>query len=223
MLPFAGGIEGQENGALLLSAGAALLYTFVIDLKPSLPRSIAKTLSTALLAYLAWRLGGPTLLVIGLALGSLGDLFLSRDGEKAFLAGLAAFLVAHLAYIKLFVDSSLGLATLDVAYWRLAAMALAVIATLTVLAILMKRVPPTLRLPVLAYSLTIMVMGVTALAVPNVWVTTGAMLFMASDTLLAWERFVSPAISAARPLMRRAVWVLYYVAQLLITLGFVLG
>ncbi len=222
MLPFTGGLEAQENGAFLLSAAAALLYAFIIDLKPSVIRSVVKTLSTALLAYLAWRAGGTMLLVAGLALGSLGDLFLSRDGEKAFLAGLASFLAAHLAYIKLFAENSLGLAELDVAYWRLTAMAVVVVFAMSFLVVLLKRAPPTLRLPIVAYTLTIMAMGVTSLAVANVWVMIGAALFIASDALLAWERFVSPAISSARPLMRRAVWVLYYAAQLLIMLGFVL-
>jgi uncharacterized membrane protein YhhN len=205
MLPFTGGLEAQENGAFLLSAAAALLYAFIIDLKPSVIRSVVKTLSTALLAYLAWRAGGTMLLVAGLAL-----------------SGLASFLAAHLAYIKLFAENSLGLAELDVAYWRLTAMAVVVVFAMSFLVVLLKRAPPTLRLPIVAYTLTIMAMGVTSLAVANVWVMIGAALFIASDALLAWERFVSPAISSARPLMRRAVWVLYYAAQLLIMLGFVL-
>lgn len=223
MLPFAGGIEAPDNATLVFSAGAALLYAFILGMKPSLLRSAIKTLSTALLAVLAWQRGGPDLLIIGLALGALGDLFLSREGDKAFLGGLAAFLAAHIAYILLFLNQGAGLAVLAAEPWRGVLAGIVAAFALCVLIILMRRVPPTLRLPVIAYSLTIMAMGVTALSTSNWLVVVGAALFMASDTLLGWERFVSPAISPARPLMRLAVWVLYYLAQLLITLGFVLS
>ena len=50
-----------------------------------------------------------------------------------------------------------------------------------------------------------------------------AILFMASDGLIATERFLLAAISPLRVWMRYAVWVLYYAAQLAITLGFLLG
>lgn len=223
MLPFPGGIEALENATLIFSAGAALLYAFIVSLKPSLLRTVVKTLSTALLALLAWYRGGPDLLIIGLALGSLGDLFLSREGDQAFLGGLASFLAAHVAYIALFLDQGAGLSILTAEPWRGVLAALVAVFSLGVLLILMRRVPPTLRIPVIAYSLTIMAMGITALTTSNWLVIAGAALFMASDTLLGWERFVSPAISSARPLMRYAVWVLYYLAQLLITLGFVWG
>ena len=51
----------------------------------------------------------------------------------------------------------------------------------------------------------------------------GAILFMASDGLLATEKFLVAAISAHRAWMRFAVWALYYAAQLAITLGFLLS
>jgi uncharacterized membrane protein YhhN len=223
MLPFPGGIEAPENAALLFSAGAALLYLFVVDWQPSLVRSALKTLSTALLAYLAWQLGGPVLLVAALALGALGDLFLSRDGDGAFLGGLSAFLASHVAYIVLFLQDGAGVPVLSDEIWRGAAAVVVAGTTLAVLFILMRRVPPTLRLPVIAYSLTIMAMGIAALTTSKPLVIAGALLFMTSDTLLAWERFVSPAISSTRPLLRYAVWTLYYLAQLAIMLGFVLA
>lgn len=223
MLPFPGGIEAHENGTLVLSALAALLYLFVVDWRPSLLRSVLKTISTALLAWLAWRLGGPVLLVVALALGALGDLFLSREGDGAFLGGLASFLASHVAYVLLFLQAGGGLAVLSSEPWRGTVAVIIAVLTLGVLFILMRRVPPTLRLPVIAYSLAILAMGIAALTTSNWLVISGALLFMASDTMLAWERFVSPAISSARPLLRYAVWTTYYLAQLLIALGFVLG
>ena len=62
-----------------------------------------KTLAVGLLAVLVVVEDGPLLLVAALALSAVGDAFLSRDGDKAFLGGLASFLAAHLVYIALFL------------------------------------------------------------------------------------------------------------------------
>lgn len=220
MLPFHGGIEATENATLIFSAVAALFYAFMLEMKPSWPRSAVKTVSIALLAVLAFQLDGPLLLIAGLTLGAIGDFFLSRDGDKMFLAGLASFLASHVAYIVLFLGVGAGLEVLLADPWRGAAAALLAALTLVLLAVLMRRVPPTLRVPVIAYSIAIFMMGVSALTTPNGLVIAGAAAFIASDSILAWERFVSPAISSARPLMRQAVWALYYVAQAMIALGF---
>ena len=158
---------------------------------------------------------GPLLLVAALALSALGDAFLSRDNDKAFLGGLASFLAAHLAYIALFFLAGAG-GELLWQPWR-AVMAVAMVAfATTMLAMLWRRVGPDLRLPVAAYAAAILGMGVSALTLDNVWVIAGAVLFMASDGLLA------TAISPHREWMRYAVWALYYMAQLSITLGFLL-
>lgn len=222
MLPFPGGIEATENATLAFSIVAAALYAFILEMRPSWLRSAVKTLSTALLAVLAWLLRAPDLLIVGLALGSLGDLLLSRPGDKAFLGGLASFLAAHIAYVVLFLQQGAGLSVLTLEPWRgIAAIFVAVFA-LSMLLVLMRRVPPAMRVPIVAYSMAILLMGVTVLTTSNWMVIAGAVLFMASDALLGWERFVAPGISTFRSMQRLAVWALYYLAQLLITLGFVL-
>ncbi|TIS81761.1 MAG: lysoplasmalogenase, partial [Mesorhizobium sp.] len=92
-----------------------------------LARSAAKTLAVALLAALAVMQGSPPLLVAALALSAAGDAFLSQDGEKAFLAGLASFLAAHVAYVALFLNAGGGIGLLTAESWRGAiALALAV-------------------------------------------------------------------------------------------------
>ena len=63
-----------------------------------------KTLAVALLAVLVVVESGPLLLFAALALSAAGDAFLSREDDRAFLAGLASFLAAHLAYIALLHD-----------------------------------------------------------------------------------------------------------------------
>ena len=222
-MPFTGGIDANANATLIFSLVAAVIYAFTLGMPQSLARSAAKTLSVAMLAVLAMLQGGPLLLVVALALSAVGDAFLSRDGEKAFLGGLASFLVAHIVYIALFLRSGGGLALLSAESWRGAiALALAVF-VIVMLAALWRRVGPSLRLPIACYVVAILAMGMAALTTNSVWVIGGAVLFMASDGLLATEKFLVAAISPHRAWMRLAVWVLYYAAQLAITLGFLLG
>jgi uncharacterized membrane protein YhhN len=66
-------------------------------------------------------------------------------------------------------------------------------------------------------------MSVTALRLGNVFVIAGAALFMASDAVPAAEKFLMASLSPRRRPARLGVWVLYYAAQLLITLGFLLA
>ncbi|TIQ33670.1 MAG: lysoplasmalogenase [Mesorhizobium sp.] len=223
MMPFPGGIDANPNATLLFSVAAAAIYALALELSPRIARSAAKTLAVGLLAALAVMQGGPLLLVAALALSSVGDAFLSRDGEKAFLGGLASFLVAHVAYVALFLEVGGGIGLLSTEPWRGAvALAMAVFAVV-MLATLWRRVGPALRVPIAVYVAAILAMGIAALTTSYPWVVAGAVLFMASDGLLAAERFLLAAISPHRVWMRYAVWVLYYAAQLAITLGFLLS
>lgn len=223
MMPFPGGIDANANATLVFSVVAAVIHAFTLDMPSTLARSAVKTLAVAMLAVLASLQGGPWLLVAALALSAAGDAFLSRDGEKAFLGGLASFLVAHVLYVVLFLRSGGGVGLLSAEPWRGAiAVAMAVFA-IAMLFALWRHVGPALRLPIGVYIAAILGMGISALTMGNLGVVGGAVLFMASDGLLAAEKFLMPAISPHRVWMRYVVWVLYYAAQLAITLGFLLG
>lgn len=222
MMPFPGGIEANANATLLFSFVAAVIYAFALDMPPKWTRTAAKTAAVAFLAVLTAMQGGPLLLAAALALSAIGDAFLSRDGEKAFLGGLASFLAAHVAYVALFLQAGGGFDLLSAESWRGAiALAMAVF-VIVMLAALWRRVGPSLRIPIAVYVAAILAMGISSLTISNVWVIAGAVLFMASDGLLAAERFLLAAISPHRVWMRLAVWALYYAAQLAITLGFLL-
>ncbi len=97
-----------------------MIYGSIVDhARQSLPRSAVKTLAVALLAVLAFVENGPLLLVRRAgARARCGDAFLSRDGDRAFLAGLASFLVAHLVYIALFLCSGGGVRRSQAEPWR---------------------------------------------------------------------------------------------------------
>ncbi|MBE0694788.1 MAG: lysoplasmalogenase [Aquamicrobium sp.] len=212
MMPFAGGIDSLPNGTLLLSVIAALLYLPVQGRQPSLRRTVVKAGSTALLALLALMQGGPVLLVAALALSAAGDAFLAQDGERPFLLGLASFLLAHLAYVPLFLSVGGGLAILTAEPWRLALALLAVAGA----AVLVR------RLPVAVYAAAILVMMLAAATVPSPIILIGAALFVLSDSLLATGRFLLPPHAPRQRPLGAAVWITYYLAQAAITLGFLL-
>ena len=221
MMPFPGGIEDTSNAALVLSVAAAFLTLYLADLPASLLRSLVKTLAVALLSVLAFVQQAHWLLVGALALSAAGDAFLSRPGDRAFLAGLASFLVAHVLYIALFALSGGGVQTLFSARAGLAVAML--LAVFLIARRLLPKVDSDLKLPVSIYTAAIAAMGLAALTVGNWAIVAGAILFMVSDSILAWEKFLLPAGARSGAAMRRAVWITYYAAQVLMTLGFLLS
>ena len=222
MMPFAGGLESLPNGTLILSAVAAILYLAMLRRALSWRRTMVKTASTALLALLVLIEGGPLLLVAALALSAAGDALLAHEGERPFLGGLAGFLAAHLVYVALFMTTSAGVAIFVTEIWRAALALLALAGAAVMLRLLWPGVGSALRMPVAAYVAAIVAMVSSALTVPSLAVAIGAMLFMASDAILASERFMLSPGSPHRAWAGPAVWVLYYLAQLAITLGFLL-
>lgn len=148
--------------------------------------------------------------VAALVLSLVGDVLLMLPREQ-FVGGLAAFLLAHLCYIAGFVTR--GLRGLSVA--------IAAVGTVLVLGEVAIRVlrgvgrnDPALRPPVVAYLVVIATMLAVAAASGNVIAGVAAALFVASDAMIAWSKFVAPF--AAAPV---AIMVTYHLAQA----GFVLS
>ena len=150
--------------------------------------------------------------VVALVFSLVGDVALMLDSDR-FVVGLGAFLVAHLAYIGGFwVDPPAA-----------GAVAIAVVATAVVMAPLARRIvtavgagEPALRGPVAAYIGVISLMVVSALASGNLLAAAGAVTFAASDTLIAWNRFVRPFRGAGV-----AIMVTYHLAQLALVVSLV--
>jgi uncharacterized membrane protein YhhN len=150
--------------------------------------------------------------------GSLaGDVALMFEGF--FIPGLVAFLLAHLAYIRLF-----GRGVPWFADRRSLAAPLAVGATMYAV-LWTGGLPAALRLPVAAYVVVISLMTAQALSrarsmggTPAWTVAVGAALFMVSDSLLAMNKFVTPL-----PLAQLGVLSTYYAAQCLIVGGWLRG
>jgi len=169
--------------------------------------------ATALAAGAVETLYGRVLLA-GLALCWAGDLLLIPRGRgPAFLGGVAAFLLGHLAYAAAFVVHGVNLE------WTFAAAIAAALAGWRVLRwIEGHRVPPGLRAPVHGYVAAISAMvalSVGAGAAGGPWIVpAGAVAFMASDVLVARERFVEA--TAVNTLVGLP---LYFLAQALLALS----
>ena len=152
--------------------------------------------------YARWILAG---LVFSLA----GDVLLIPEG--LFVAGLLAFLVAHVAYLRA-LTTDCRFAARRMPFAAVALVAAAIVAALW------PGLPAALRLPVLVYVVALGAMCAQALARAATLGTAqarraglGAAFFMASDAMLAFDRFHTPLAWA--PLL---VLGTYYAAQSLI-------
>lgn len=131
-------------------------------------------------------------LFVGLGAAAVGDVLLVWGSRPSFLAGLVAFLLAHVAYGVAF-----ALRGLDPLTSIGAALVLVTIAVVAGRWLLPHTGP--LREPVLAYIIVISVMmtlaagSATKTGLP--WVALGAGLFYVSDLFVARERFVRPSFA----------------------------
>ncbi|MFZ7090171.1 lysoplasmalogenase [Primorskyibacter sp. 2E233] len=204
---------------LSFAAAAALIYLIRFAGKfPSLAKSVIKSLSVGVLAMVAVLAGLPMLLSLALALGALGDACLSRDGDKAFLAGLGSFALSHLAYAALFLRHPASDLSALLSLGALPATA-GVLGLAFWMGWRLWPVTGDLRGPVMGYVAVIAGMGLAAVSVgpPVLW---AALLFMISDTVLAAELFLLGPDSRWRKFAPYVVWSTYWLAQALFLLSF---
>ncbi len=151
---------------------------------------------------------GPIILV-GLALSWVGDLLLTFTNRQAFLGGLVAFLLGHVAYVAAFAVRGLSGVVLVVALLG------AILVAAAVVPWLLPHVSDDMRVPVLAYVVVISAMLVTAAGTHGSevdWrIVGGAALFYVSDIFVARDRFVAPG-----RINRLAGLPLYFAGQLLL-------
>lgn len=119
-----------------------------------------------------------------LALGGAGDVALLGEGNAAFTAGLGSFLVSHLAWMQA-LRQRVGGGLLKDKPW-VALPYLGAYAGLN--AYLWNRTGKD-RIPVLIYSTALLGTALVALDTGDARTAAGGALFLASDTLLALEKF----------------------------------
>lgn len=174
--------------------------------------------------WLSGGLGGP-LFWFGLAvlLSMAGDIFLLLNNERRwFPFGLGAFLLAHIAYIAGLNMPPAPLNTLTLGIALFVGMTVFPLIR-RILRSLPKRGLRRLVEPVRYYSATISLMLFSALVTlfrtdwldtPAYLVSLGAVLFVASDMILAWNKFVHPIWRG-----RLALMVTYHLGQILLVMG----
>jgi uncharacterized membrane protein YhhN len=150
--------------------------------------------------------------VAALVFSLAGDVLLMLPSDR-FVAGLGAFLVAHVCYVVGFwVDPPSAVAVVVAAIVVLAG--IVPLAARIVRAV--RATDPQMAPPVVAYIGVITVMVVSALASGNGLAGAGAVLFAGSDSMIAWDRFVRSFRVA--PV---AIMVTYHVGQALLVLSLV--
>jgi uncharacterized membrane protein YhhN len=160
-------------------------------------------------------------ILAGLIFSLVGDVFLMLPGN-GFLAGLIAFLVAHLAYIGGFNTDGFSFSWKSLLF-ALVILAVAIPIYLRIRSGLIDKGHQGLVLPVTVYVIiiSIMVLSATTTFLNNNWshqaailVGLGSVLFFASDALLAWNRFVTPIQQG-----KLINIIPYHIAQYLIAIG----
>jgi len=183
--------------------------------------------------YLSTGLQGDMLYFgIGIILSLAGDVLLRRDGQGWLLSGLAAFLLAQIAYVLGFNLAAPGTDLFGV---------LTAILVAILMARLYRRVATDLiasgqsrlRLPVLACTFALALMLLSALLtlfrpdwlpVASLLAASGAALFVTSVALLARDTFTAPP-QGASPAMsgRLGVAIMYLLGQMLLIAGVTLN
>jgi uncharacterized membrane protein YhhN len=170
---------------------------------------VTKPLLMPLLMLLAFKLNViDRNLYIALFFSLLGDISLMFGGELYFMLGLGSFLLAHIFYILLFRGQFKLLKALPFAA-----------ATISYFLFIKSGIDKNLLIPVAIYCMTITLMAIFAACRKTnhssyYLVLIGSILFVVSDSLIAFNKFYAP-------LPASSFWVMstYGLAQFLIVLG----
>lgn len=203
---------------LAAAAAVALVDWWAVGTGRRAVERVAKPLTMSLLVAVAATWGDApgdvrAWLVVGAVLGVVGDVALLDAGERAFLVGLTAFALGHLAYAVAAV--LLGIDVVWMVPGVLAMVALLGFRFLTrTVAGARRDGGDVLAGAVLVYAGVISVMTLTAWGTGIVLAGIGATLFALSDWVLGHRRFAGPL-----PGGRLAVMVPYHVGQALLVVG----
>ncbi|MBE0680366.1 MAG: lysoplasmalogenase [Anaerolineales bacterium] len=137
---------------------------------------------------------------LGILLSLVGDVLLMISLDRLFLAGLASFLLAHIAYIIGFNTPLPGMNFFGIVFAVIIGLGGA-----RIIRRILDRLPAAgqgrMRAPIIIYSFVISIMLLSAMikltdiswdAGAAALVSVGAFLFYISDIILAWNKFVAP-------------------------------
>ncbi len=157
--------------------------------------------------------------VMALIFSFLGDVFLLFEGSLFFIGGLVFFLAAHFLFIRIVIS------WLQKSSFQHKILAfIPFIITFSVLIYVLKDTLNELLIPVIIYGITISLFGAISLlnylnsrSVKSLWMFLGSVVFIASDSILAIDKF-----SFSIPLFKVLIMVTYVSAQYLIYRSMVL-
>jgi len=160
------------------------------------------------------------LLLAALVFSWIGDVVLmfADRGQWFFIGGLLAFLIAHVVYMVLFTREKRPYPTLyrNAIRWGFTAILLYLVGMLNML---MPYLGP-LQVPVVVYAFTISVMLATAFIGFSAWPTPakyqiliGAILFVLSDSILAFDKFYEPVWMASFFIMFTYLGAQYFIVR----------
>lgn len=167
-----------------------------------------------------------TIILVSLVFSMAGDCFLMLKNDNLFLFGLSAFLIAHILYIIGFANN-LKTSPLPLPWGGKIMLALPYLGFVAVFLYILKEhilTNPATKdffIPVVVYACTIGIMGIFAMYRMSATnklsfrlILAGALLFIASDSMIAINKFVSPLSNASLLIMST-----YIIAQYLIVKG----
>ena len=188
-----------------------ILYIFFIPEVPVGVMIVFKLIPMALIIYYAF-LQIPylnkrihTLIFLGLLFSIAGD----GSIIISFVGGLSAFLIAHIFYIFGFLRASRF--TITRVSFIIILLPYSIWIGYRIIPSLIAGNMEYLIIPVIIYITAIAIMGITAMLTGNLFAIAGSILFIISDSVLAWNEFIAP-ISNSRLLIMGT----YYTAQFLI-------
>ena len=192
-----------------------LFGLFYIFFRPHIPEDlilIFKVIPMILIIILAAMQKVPhikkyqLLIIVGLIFCMIGDYTL-----QWFIVGLTSFLIGHIFYIFAFTSTN----ERKVPTWaKIALSAYGVIMGAWIAGTVFTSGETVLAVAVLAYIFVIFMMGWTSIRTGSTLALIGALLFIASDSYLAINKFVMPL-----PYSHVVIMLTYYSAQLLIALS----
>lgn len=203
------------NKACFFYSFIAIIYVFSIPFAPYPLSPFVKASPILLLLTLCFlTLVGKQRILTVAALGfsALGDVFLAMEFENNFIAGLGAFLTAHVFYTLVFLPFT---NTRNIT--RKLALCASVILYCTLLATQILPQDPMLKTAVVTYIIVLSVMCFAAVFAAKRKFSlqmAGALIFAVSDSIIAWDAF-------RQPLPWASIWIMvtYYLAQAMIIFG----
>ncbi len=200
----------QINRLPILILVMGVLYIFIIPEEPLVFKLFFKLIPMALIIFYAFyslpkqKTKSHWLILIGLFFCSIGD-----GTIHWFIVGLTSFLIGHLFYLSGFIYQwkfsiwrAASIIPIGVYAWIIGSDFVQAVA---------RSEDTYLVIPVIIYMTAIASMAWFAIMSGNVFASIGSILFVISDSILAWNMFVSPINNE-----HIFVMITYYTAQFFI-------